>query len=152
MRNFGILFAFALLLGCANTNPPVTPAGSTSASASNAKLTPEPNDDIKIESGTIDKEAIRGGIRESRRSIQKCFNEALKRKPTAVGKIEIEWDIEAKGNATHASVRQNQTGDDEFGQCVKKQIEKIQFPQPPKGQLAHVIFPFVFDKNGELTK
>lgn len=141
------------LVGCTTTNPPVIPAGSISASASAPmKLTPEPADDIQVNNSTIDKEEIRRAIRESRRDFQKCFNGALKRKPTTSGKIEIEWDFNDKGAVSSASVRQNLTGDDEFGQCVKKQIEKLRFPAAPNGQVAHVIFPFVFDRPGELAK
>lgn len=150
VKFFGLLMTAIFVFGCATTNAPVTPAGSTSTSAS--KLTPEPNDDIRIENGTIDKEAIRGSIREARRSFQNCYNQALKRNSKAGGKIEIQWDIEEKGDAGHAVVRMNLTGDDEFGQCVKKQIEKTKFPIPPKEKVVRVVFPFIFDSKGELAK
>lgn len=149
MNLIGLLFATAFIFGCATSNPPVV---SADAAALSSKLTPDTDEDIKVENATIDKGALRGAIRDSRRNFKKCYDQALKRSPSASGKIVIQWDIEEKGNASLAVVRLNHTGDDEFGQCVKNKIEKIKFPQPPKGQVARVIFPFIFESSGELAK
>lgn len=148
----GLLLAVLFIFGCATTNPPVVPAGSRSASSDAAKLTPEKTDGEENFKGSIDKEGIRQAIRDDRRSIHACYNGAIKRNKDAKGKIEISWEINDAGKVPKSSVWSNNTGDEELAQCVRKRLSLLKYPAPPKGELAQIIFPFVFESTGELSK
>ncbi|MEK6556523.1 MAG: AgmX/PglI C-terminal domain-containing protein [Bdellovibrionota bacterium] len=100
----------------------------------------------------IDKEAIRRKIRENRKAFHGCYDEALERNPTTKGKIELAWEIGDDGKTSRIETKYNSTGDEDFGKCMAKSLEKVKFEAPPKGQIAKVIFPFIFTDEARETK
>jgi hypothetical protein len=94
--------------------------------------------------GSIDKEAIRRVIRENKKQLEFCYNQALRRSSDVYGKIELHWQIVEAGRAIKVSVKSNTVGDVEMGKCLARVIGGLTFPEPPPDTAADVIYPFVF--------
>lgn len=120
------VFALALLAGCATASKP--PAGGTGSGES----FPE----------GMDKEAIRAAIRDHIVPIKHCYEKELKETPDLAGKLLLRFDIEAGGKVTSTSVENSVKPS--LDECVAGVIRSTTFPEPPKGMIGRVVFPFVF--------
>lgn len=159
------------LTACATTNPPVaapdlkeTPelgapqrheppesVGRLSLVQNAGKLTHEDGNDLGI-TGSIDKEAIRSTIRSHGRKLFACYAKATQKDPKAKGKIVISFDVADTGKVKKSSVYANDTADEDLAQCVRKELNKLTYAKPPKGQTARILYPFAFSPAGELMK
>ena len=95
-------------------------------------------------SGTIDREAIRRVIRKNRRQIKACYDRELNRNKDLYGKLVLEWNIEEKGIVTQAKVKTSSLGSKVVANCIISRLRTWRFPEPPEDQVAHVVYPFVF--------
>jgi TonB family protein len=93
-------------------------------------------------SAGMDKEAIRATIRENLVPIRHCYEKELKTKPKLKGKLVLEWDVEDKGKVTSVTVKQSV--DPSVDHCIAEVIKSAKFPEPPKGQIGRIAFPFIF--------
>ena len=101
-------------------------------------------------SAGMDKEAIRHTIHDNLIPIRHCYEKELKTKPNFTGKLVLEWDVEEKGKVTRVLVKQS--ADPQVDQCVAEVIKAAKFPEPPKGQIGRIVFPFVFSKDDASLK
>lgn len=95
--------------------------------------------------GSIDRHAIRLAIRENSKDFQTCYESALTKNPEAMGRIELQWDIDGQGRPSNINVVTSEIHDPNFKSCMEDEISKLNFPRPPEGQIARVIFPFSFN-------
>lgn len=99
--------------------------------------------DAEFEGG-MDKEAIRRVIREHLREIRNCYERELQRTPDLYGKIVLQWDIGEFGRVEDARVKSNEIGNNDVANCVISRLRTWKFPDPPKGVVGRVVYPFVF--------
>lgn len=172
MRRYLIFALLGIsLTACATTNPPVKepdiketpevgapqritrqdPPGRLSLVQNSSKLTHEDSNELDI-TGSIDKEAIRSTIRNQSRKLFACYAKATQKDRKTKGKIVISWDIADTGKVKKSSVYSNDTGDEELAQCVRKELAKLTYEKPAKGQSARILYPFAFSPAGELMK
>jgi TonB family protein len=121
MRKLAIGLLMFVLGGCATTS------------------SDKPADEI---SAGMDKEAIRKAIRDHLIPIRHCYEKELKVKPKLSGKLVLEWDVEDKGKVTRVVVKKS--ADPEVDHCIAEVIKGVKFPEPPKGQIGRIAFPFEF--------
>lgn len=93
----------------------------------------------------MNKEDIRLTIRSHIKEVRDCYEARLKQKPNLEGKAVLEWTIESGGKVT--SVKTTQSIDPEVDKCLEKQVASWKFPEPPKGDVGKVIYPFYFSSN-----
>ncbi|PIU00030.1 MAG: hypothetical protein COT74_06675 [Bdellovibrionales bacterium CG10_big_fil_rev_8_21_14_0_10_45_34] len=94
--------------------------------------------------GTIDKEAIRRVILQNLRQIKSCYERALNRNPSLFGKVVIRWTIVERGRVGSANVDTSSLNNSEVETCIVNKFRTWRFPDPPPGQEAEVVYPFVF--------
>jgi hypothetical protein len=95
----------------------------------------------------IDRELIRLKIRENVREFEHCYNLGLKEDKNLYGKIEVQWHIVDGGKVEKAIIKTSTIKNKTMETCMLTVLEKITFPEPPKDQIAEVIYPFVFSSN-----
>lgn len=122
MRKLAVVLLMFVLGGCATASSPDKPADEISAG--------------------MDKEAIRKAIRENLVPIRHCYEKELKVKPKLAGRLVLEWDVEDKGKVTKVNVKRSV--DSEVDRCVSDVIKGTKFPEPPKGTVGRIAFPFEF--------
>lgn len=82
--------------------------------------------------------------------IQDCYNEFLESKPEKFeGRVKMDWKIEADGAVSGAEKVTAEFGDEKLWNCMKAEISKWEFPDPPGGQQKYVAHKFFFKKNDE---
>ncbi len=94
--------------------------------------------------GGMDREAIRRVIRDHIREIRNCYERELQRSPDLYGKLVLEWDIEEGGRVTRCVVKSNALGNDAVANCIASRLKQWKFPDPPRGVIGRVSYPFVF--------
>jgi hypothetical protein len=93
-------------------------------------------------SAGMDKEAIRHVIRDNLVPIRHCYEKELKAHKDLHGKLVLEWDIEGGGKVTKVAVKKSFNAN--VDQCIADVIKSTKFPEPPKGSVGRIVFPFVF--------
>jgi hypothetical protein len=97
-----------------------------------------------IVSGGMDKEAIRRVIRQNIAAIKHCYERQLNRDPSLHGKISVRWQIGSRGSVIFSKIHRSTLKNSKVAGCVRNKIHSLKFPPPPSGQIAEVIYPFVF--------
>ncbi len=92
----------------------------------------------------IMRHGVRSAIRENMSGYDSCYNELLKRKPNAEGKILLGWDIVEKGAVTNPTIVKSTLKDAKMEKCMLEATQKVAFPAPPKNREMRVGYPFVF--------
>jgi outer membrane biosynthesis protein TonB len=95
----------------------------------------------------MDKEGIRQAIREHLIPIRHCYEKELKTKPNLSGKLVLEWDVDKGGKVVRTEVYRSV--DPSIDACVADVIKNTKFPEPAKGQIGRIRFPFVFSPKAE---
>lgn len=95
-------------------------------------------------SGDFDAALVVAMIKKRIGAIRACYEKELKRNPTLAGKVTIEFTIQPQGNVTGVQVKQNTTGDDNVGTCVKNAVGGFRFSPGPEGGSVSFSYPFVF--------
>jgi hypothetical protein len=128
MKHVGVALTWALLAGCPhNTKPP-------SSSTESGELVPL--DDPE----TANTELIKEGILRHQRSLQKCYERALKADIGVEGRVEVGW-IVAAGVVSDVELVSEDIGDPRMVQCMLDAIGAWQFSEVLD---TVVSWPFIF--------
>lgn len=103
-----------------------------------------------IEKGesSINREEYREKIKQHLPQFQSCYSEARKTDKALKGKIIITFTVDEEGTVTTAEVdKKSSLNNEVLNQCMISEINKIDFPSPPKGALAEISYPFEFKPN-----
>ncbi len=100
------------------------------------------SEDIDV-TGEIDREAIRQVLFRNRIKFDRCYNMSLNQKSTQ-GTMTMQWLISSSGRGRSAKAINNKLGSKSLANCVSGVLERLNFPQPPAGQLPKVTFTFNF--------
>ena len=98
--------------------------------------------------GTIDREAVRRAVRANLNQIQACYTRELNkldrsRRAQLEGKVILQWDIVERGAAKNVKVYSTTLNNKSIEDCMKSRLATWQFPEPPKGLVGEVIYPFL---------
>lgn len=94
--------------------------------------------------GSLDRSQIQGTISKHLRSIQACYEKALKSNPSLYGKIVISFTIGPKGTVTSAKIVSATIADYQMQADVLAVIRRMKFPKPAGGGSITVSYPFIF--------
>jgi hypothetical protein len=91
--------------------------------------------------GGLDKDVIRGVIRQRLPQFRACYESELLRDPQLAGTVTVEFVINAAGKVTKASAGGMI---EPVARCVSAVIQRIEFPKPQGGGTVKVSYPFRF--------
>ena len=98
--------------------------------------------------GSLDKELIRGVIRDHLSQVRYCYEKALVRSPGLFGKVNTVWTIGADGRVRDAKVDSTTMAHPEVSSCITSKILTWSFPRPRGGGTVVVRYPFIFTTTG----
>ena len=105
--------------------------------------------------GAIDPELIRKVIREHADQVRYCYEQQLTLNPKLGGKVAIQWNINADGDASDTVLdRADSTGEpglDKVAACIMSRIVTWEFPKPKGGGIAVVTYPWILRSAGSLS-
>ena len=83
-------------------------------------------------------------------TLQSCFIDHIESKPMrSKGWVNLDWQIDAKGQAFKAEKINATMGDDKFYSCLTDTINQWEFPPPPSGMIAYTSYRFKFASKEE---
>ena len=94
-------------------------------------------------SGRLPKGAIAAVVRSRLRSVQSCYERALKQQPDLGGKLTVEFTVGTTGRVTSLATVHDGLGSGMVRRCVERRVGRWTFPKPDGGDVT-VRFPFVF--------
>ncbi|MCC6751730.1 MAG: energy transducer TonB [Deltaproteobacteria bacterium] len=97
----------------------------------------------KVDTGTMNEDAVGRIIRQGMAAIRACYQRALKRNPKLTGKVDVRIKVNAMGRTTGVDVEGDSVGDPTVATCIKSFASRWRFP-PPEGGPAEIAVPFVF--------
>lgn len=98
--------------------------------------------------GTIDREAVRRAVRANLNQIQACYTRELNkldrsRRAQLEGKVILKWDIVERGVAQNVKIESSTLNNKSIEDCMRARLATWQFPEPPKGLVGEVTYPFL---------
>ena len=94
--------------------------------------------------GVINKEAIRKTVKRKVKELRGCYEKLAQRDLNAQGRVDLNWTIEANGRVGSVRVIKSQIKDQSTLDCMKSRLAKWRFPDPLKGVIGDINYPFVF--------
>ncbi len=99
--------------------------------------------------GALDKEIIRREIRRHLNEVRYCYEQGLVHKPQLQGRLVVRFTIAPTGRVLAAAPQSSTLGMASVENCIVQAVQRWQFPQPARGGLAMVSYPFLFSRAGE---
>lgn len=92
----------------------------------------------------LDPDIVRRIVRAHINEARSCYDSALTKQPTLAGKVEIAFEINAKGKVGTSTVHTTslEPADDGVGRCIAKAVKRWTFPKPRGGVTVSVVYPF----------
>ena len=104
----------------------------------------------------MDKQYIRGAVKEIVPMLSECYEEGLERNPKlAGGTVVVEFTIEGEpgvgGLVGESKIDPKATslGDDAVLQCIQETMYALKIDPPTNGGIVQVRYPFAFSRAGE---
>ncbi|MFN3199707.1 MAG: AgmX/PglI C-terminal domain-containing protein [Bradymonadia bacterium] len=101
---------------------------------------------LKILEGTTTSTCTAAGVLAvlERKSsvVKRCYEKHLKKTPTLMGKIALNWQIKRSGKASDVLVEYSTLNHDAVETCIQSAIGRMRFPKP-QGEPCKASFPFI---------
>jgi eukaryotic-like serine/threonine-protein kinase len=117
------------------------------ASADPASAPAACNPTAPLAAGRLDPAEIQKIVRARFGAMRLCYEETLKRAPSATGKVAIAFEIDRAGGIFFARVEEGTLPDAKAQKCVLELFRGLHFP-PPVGGVVSVVYPVVFSPGG----
>jgi TonB family protein len=111
-------------------------------------IVPDPRIGIVHVSGTLDKEIIRRTVRRHLNEVKYCYEQALVTRPSLSGRVVIQFAIAPTGRVLTSVLQSSSLGVAAVDNCVVNAVKRWEFPEPERGGLAMVSYPFTFSPAG----
>lgn len=102
---------------------------------------------VRVKGGGISRADVEKVIRQHIDEVNYCYETALLKNPSLMGKVVFEWRILLSGDVGEVQIKSSTVNSSEIHTCIKSAIRTWKFPKP-KGQTVMVSYPFVFDISG----
>lgn len=93
--------------------------------------------------GRVDPAAVRPLVASVNPAVQRCYEQALARDPTARGEVEVRVRVEEDGRVSETAGRTEDTSLREATRCIERALAGLRFPRPTGGA-ATVVVPYRF--------
>lgn len=85
-------------------------------------------------SGTLSESEVRGVLGRFARRVERCYERVLASNPSAAGRVEIQFRVNASGETEDARLPSNELGDS-FGNCILTEVRRLRFSAPAGGSV-----------------
>ncbi|MBN1770691.1 MAG: energy transducer TonB [Deltaproteobacteria bacterium] len=79
-----------------------------------------------------------------RGTVRRCYERGLDRNRSLGGEVTIKFMIDPTGSVTSAEAVASTLGDSDVEGCIVRAFERMEFPEPLRGETVIVSFPIVF--------
>lgn len=93
--------------------------------------------------GRLDPAAVRAVVAGASDAVQRCYDRAVSRDPTARGELEVRVRVEEDGTVSETAGRTEDTSLRETTRCIEGVFRAARFPRPTGGA-ATVVVPYRF--------
>lgn len=83
-------------------------------------------------SGTLSESNVKGVLGRFRKRVERCYQRTLSSNPSAGGRVELQFRVDANGQTTDARLPTNELGDT-FGNCIMSEVRRLRFEKPSGG-------------------
>jgi hypothetical protein len=98
--------------------------------------------------GALDPELVRRVVREHAGQVRYCYERVLSSTPGLVGRVSLQWTINAEGHVTASSIESTTMHNTEVEACLTQRVKTWTFPVPKGGGVVVVKYPFIFNRAG----
>lgn len=85
-------------------------------------------------SGQLSESEVRGVLGRFSKRVERCYERVLASNPSAAGRVEIQFRVNASGETEDARLPANELGDS-FGNCVLTEVRRLRFSAPAGGSV-----------------
>ncbi|RKH75096.1 energy transducer TonB [Corallococcus sp. AB045] len=97
----------------------------------------------EVDSSEVKPKDLARFIQSRKASIQRCYENGLKRDPSLKGKVMVRFDLTPQGRASNVEVEESTLRSDEVINCIKTTMRAWTFPFKPSDDVP-VSYPFIF--------
>lgn len=83
-------------------------------------------------SGTLSESNVKGVLGRFRRRVERCYQRTLSSNPSAGGRVELQFRVDANGQTTDARLATNELGST-FENCIMSEVRRLRFEKPSGG-------------------
>lgn len=99
-----------------------------------------------VGTGKLDSGAVKSVFKKRKSAIRSCYEETLRSKPDAEGKVKIRFTIGPAGRITEITVVENSTGSEKLSDCIQRKVKGWRFDKPENGSVTYT-YPFILSKS-----
>lgn len=94
------------------------------------------------------RDEIKTAVRAGEPEYTECYKNHIKLLPASEGKIVLMFGVNESGKISNVEVVKEKTTlhDEQLQACLMDALKKGTYPPAPKGQIADVMYPFIFKK------
>ncbi|MBN8228316.1 AgmX/PglI C-terminal domain-containing protein [Corallococcus macrosporus] len=97
----------------------------------------------EVDSSEVKPKDLARFIQSRKASIQRCYENGLKRDPSLKGKVMVRFELTPQGRASNVEVEESTLRSDEVINCIKTTMRAWTFPFKPSDDVP-VSYPFIF--------
>ncbi|NPC50354.1 energy transducer TonB [Corallococcus sp. AB032C] len=97
----------------------------------------------EVDSSEVKPKDLARFIQSRKASIQRCYENGLKRDPSLKGRVMVRFDLTPSGRASNVEVEESTLRSDEVINCIKTTMRAWTFPFKPSDDVP-VSYPFIF--------
>ncbi|RKI45369.1 energy transducer TonB [Corallococcus sp. AB004] len=97
----------------------------------------------EVDSSEVKPKDLARFIQSRKASIQRCYENGLKRDPSLKGRVMVRFDLTPQGRASNVEVEESTLRSDEVINCIKTTMRAWTFPFKPSDDVP-VSYPFIF--------
>ncbi|RKI74219.1 energy transducer TonB, partial [Corallococcus sp. AB049A] len=119
-------------------------AGTVNTGQKQVVKVPQVADSIpEVDSAEVKPRDLARFIQSRKASIQRCYENGLKRDPSLKGKVMVRFELTPQGRASNVEVDESTLRSDEVINCIKTTMRAWTFPFKPSDDVP-VSYPFIF--------
>ncbi|MGE6757638.1 AgmX/PglI C-terminal domain-containing protein [Corallococcus interemptor] len=119
-------------------------AGTVNTGQKQVVKVPQVADSIpEVDSAEVKPKDLARFIQSRKASIQRCYENGLKRDPSLKGKVMVRFELTPQGRASNVEVDESTLRSDEVINCIKTTMRAWTFPFKPSDDVP-VSYPFIF--------
>lgn len=97
-------------------------------------------------SSSVNRDAIKAVVLSHQAAISACYEDAIEKRPGAMGKVIAKWDIIPDGTVRNASLREVDPSMTDIEPCLIHEIGTWKFEVLQSGDVREIHYPFHFDE------
>jgi TonB family protein len=119
-------------------------AGTVNTGQKQVVKVPQVADSVpEVDSAEVKPRDLARFIQSRKASIQRCYENGLKRDPSLKGKVMVRFELTPQGRASNVEVEESTLRSDEVINCIKTTMRAWTFPFKPSDDVP-VSYPFIF--------